>query len=91
MATEEVTINGNTVWRDDALTHRWFDAIGPNVAKLTEDFVDTEFSAADQMAAWLATLVETVAATMTCATVAVSALPVSMTKLQVVVPSILRK
>ena len=58
MAVEEVTINGNTVFRDDALTHRWYDAIGPNVCKLVEDFVNVPFSAADQMAGWLATLVE---------------------------------
>jgi len=58
MATEEVTINGNTVWRDTNRPHRWYDAIGPDVCKLVEDFVDTEFSAADQMAAWLATLIE---------------------------------
>ena len=58
MATEEVTINGNTVWRDTGLTHRWFDAIGPETCKLIEDFVDTPFSAADQMAGWLATLIE---------------------------------
>lgn len=54
----EVTINGNTVIRDASLSHRWYDAFGPDVCKHLEDFVCTPFSAADQMAAWLATLIE---------------------------------
>lgn len=58
MATEEVTINGNTVWRDDALTHRWLDAIGPEACVFLEDFVATPFSAADNMAEWTTTLIE---------------------------------
>jgi len=52
----------NMKWVHGALVYhdgqRWFDAFGPNVAKLLEDFVGTPFSAADQMAGWLATLVE---------------------------------
>ncbi len=58
--TTEATINGNTVFRDSdlGLTHRWYDAVGPNVAKLVEEFVNVPFSAADQMAGWLATLIE---------------------------------
>jgi hypothetical protein len=73
MATEEVTINGNTVWRDTGLTHRWYDAIGPDVCKVVEDFVDLPFSAADNMAAWTTTLIEEGADESTIALVAGSA------------------
>jgi hypothetical protein len=52
----------NMKWVHGALVYhdgqRWFDAFGPNVAKALEDFIGTPFSAADQMAGWLATLVE---------------------------------
>ena len=58
--TTEATINGNTVFRDSdlGLTHRWYDAIGPDVCKMVEDFVDTPFSAGDQLAGWLNTEVD---------------------------------
>ena len=53
-------INGNYIIRDSdlGLTHRWYDAVGPNVCKMVEDFVDTPFSAADQLAGWLNTEVD---------------------------------
>jgi len=54
----ETTINGNIVYTDDTYTHRWLDAIGPDVCKLIEEFVNVPFSATDQMAGWLATLIE---------------------------------
>jgi hypothetical protein len=56
--TTETTVNGNTVFTDDSLTHRWLDAIGPDVCKFVEEFVNVPFSADDQMAGWLATLIE---------------------------------
>ena len=55
---KETTVNGNTVFVDDNYAHRWLDAIGPDVCKMVEEFVSTPFSGADQMAGWLATLIE---------------------------------
>ena len=56
--TKEIQVNGNTVWTDDSLEHRWYDAVGPNVCKLLEEFVNLPMSAADQPGAYLATLIE---------------------------------
>lgn len=56
--TTEATVNGNLVYRDDSRAWRWFDALGPDVCKLVENFVNTPFSAADQPAGWLNTLLE---------------------------------
>ena len=38
MAVELVPIHNHLVMRDDALTHRWYDAFGPNVAKYVTSF-----------------------------------------------------
>jgi len=51
-------INGAWVARDSDPAHRWYDAVGPNVCKCLEEFVNTPFSAANQMAGWLATLIQ---------------------------------
>ena len=39
MGTETYAIGNATVFRDDVLTHRWYDAFGPGVAKYVQDFV----------------------------------------------------
>jgi hypothetical protein len=39
MTTELVQIRGALVARDSILTHRWYDAIGPSVAKYVTEFV----------------------------------------------------
>ena len=51
-------LNGAYIVRDSDPAHRWYDAYGANVAKCLEDFVNTPFSAADQLAGWLNTLIE---------------------------------
>lgn len=38
MAVEQVSIRNHLVYRDDTLTHRWFDAVGPNVVKYLQNF-----------------------------------------------------
>lgn len=38
MAVEQVSIRNSLVMRDDVLTHRWYDAFGPNVAKYITSF-----------------------------------------------------
>lgn len=38
MAVEMVTIHNHAVFRDDAHTWRWYDAIGPNVVKYIQQF-----------------------------------------------------
>ena len=38
MAVEQVSIRNHLVMRDDVLTHRWYDAFGPNVAKYVTSF-----------------------------------------------------
>lgn len=52
----------NMKWVHGALVYhdgqRWFDAVGPNVAKFLEDFVATPFAGADAPAAFATTLVE---------------------------------
>jgi hypothetical protein len=48
-------VNGNLVFYEG---QRWFDAIGPSVAKFLEDFIGTPFASADIPAAWTVTLVE---------------------------------
>jgi len=52
------SLSGNAIVRDSDSPYRWYDAYGANVVKLTEDFVNTPFSAADQPAGWLNTLIE---------------------------------
>ena len=51
-------LSGAYVVRDSDPTHRWYDALGANVVKCLEEFVNTPFSAADQPAGWLNTLIE---------------------------------
>jgi len=48
-------VNSNLVYFDG---QTWVDAVGPNVCKFLEDFVGTPFASADNMAAWVTTLVE---------------------------------
>jgi hypothetical protein len=66
-------LNGAYILRDTDPSHRWYDAYGPNVAKCVEEFVNTPFSAADQMAGWLNTILEAGAGDSTAALVAGSA------------------
>ena len=63
-------LNNHMILRDDEMTWRWYDAYGPTVAKFVEDFVYTPFSAADQPAGWLNTLLEAGAGESTAALVA---------------------
>lgn len=58
MAVTQTTINGQLVLTDTELTHRWYDAFGPDVCKMLEDFVNTPFSGTDQLAGWLNTEVD---------------------------------
>ena len=59
MATEIVSINNAQVIRDASLTHRWYDAFGPGVAKYVTSF--TSLAADDTTtdpAEWVDTVVE---------------------------------
>lgn len=56
MPVKSKYIRGNVVYLDG---QRWFDALGPNVAKFVEEFVNTPFDGADAPAAFTTTLVET--------------------------------
>lgn len=38
MSVETTSIHNHLVMRDDVLTHRWYDAFGPNVVKYIQDF-----------------------------------------------------
>jgi hypothetical protein len=57
--TTEVTVNGNLVYRDDAYSHRWLDAVGPDVCKFLEEFTYTPFTGANAPSGYTATLVNT--------------------------------
>lgn len=48
-------LRGNLVYLDG---QRWFDAVGPNVSKFVDEFVNTSFDGADAPAAYTTTLVE---------------------------------
>ena len=48
-------INGAWVARDSDPAHRWYDAVGPNVCKCIEEFVNLPYSAANLPAGWLST------------------------------------
>lgn len=40
MAVEQTLIRSSAVFRDDVLTHRWYDAFGPHVAKYVTSFTN---------------------------------------------------
>lgn len=52
--THSKWVSGNLVFHDG---QRWFDAFGPTVTKVVEDFAYTPFSAANTIAGWTTTLV----------------------------------
>ena len=59
MATELTSIRSNMVFRDSLLTHRWYDAFGPHVAKFVTSF--THMPADDSTTdptEWVNTVVE---------------------------------
>jgi hypothetical protein len=58
MTTEITSLLNNLIVRDSVDTWRWYDAFGPNVAKLIENFVSFPISSADSPAGWTVTLVE---------------------------------
>lgn len=55
MSMHSKFVRGNLVYYDG---QRWLDAVGPNVIKFSEHFVQTPFASADNMAGWTTTLVE---------------------------------
>lgn len=52
-------LGGALVFYDDSEPQRFLDAFGPSICKFIEEFVNTPFASADNMAAWKTTLVET--------------------------------
>ena len=51
-------INGNLVYHDSSNKQRWLDALGPEVAKVIENFASLPMAAADSPSAYTITLVE---------------------------------
>jgi hypothetical protein len=59
MAVEQVAIRNSLVMRDDQLTHRWYDAFGPNVAKYVTSFTSLPADdATTDPTEWAVTVVE---------------------------------
>lgn len=59
MAIEQVTIRDSLVMRDSLLTHRWYDAFGPNVAKYVTSFTSLPAdNTTIDPTEWFATVVE---------------------------------
>ena len=55
MGTTTSHIGQAEVLMDDTYTHRWYDAVGPYVNKVLEDFVQTPYIAASTIGSWLTT------------------------------------
>lgn len=55
MAVRGKYVRGNIVYLDG---QRWYDVVGDNVARVVENFTQTPFASADNMAGWTTTLVE---------------------------------
>lgn len=51
-------VDSQLVFYDDSEPQRWLDAFGPDVVKFIEEFVNTPFASADNLAGWKTTLVE---------------------------------
>ena len=66
MTIEQATIRNAIVYRDDALTHRWYDAFGSGVAKFVTNFnhMPADDSTTDPTE-WVNTVVEVGAGTST--------------------------
>jgi hypothetical protein len=60
MATvAETTVGRSVVWYDADNTHRWLDAIGPDVVKVIEPFQQTRWASANNLNQWTTTAVGT--------------------------------
>ena len=57
MGVTKTTIGRNTVWADSTLPYRWYDAIGPGISKVIEEFVSLPMLAAGTPAAYTTTAV----------------------------------